>query len=237
MEKVVLPFMGTHVANLALNRQIGLVVLLSGPQRTCGLTSISHESWLNDQLQVAGWMIQDFLDFPREDGEDFPQPWIKVPEWKVKVNESPDKAEKAQFEGVLRQITAEAQAFGAELWNPKNEEARVFLLRLVSQINECVLYTNRRLEAIKVCLRLCDLGENPNLTDFQEELLTVGPRLAQEIVDVCAMGMGMLGVSAVGYCGIKNSFSALSLFATDLHVFICGLLTEEAIRRGYTRPV
>lgn len=235
MKKGSLPFMGTHVANIALNKQVGLVLLFSDPQTTCGLTEVSQESFLNDQLQIARWMIQHFVGL--RDDEHMPEPWVEVPEWRVKLMEMPDPAELAEFEETLGQIHTEAQALGSELWNPKNEDARIFLQRLMAQINECVRFTNRRLEAIKVCARLGDLGENPDQMEFEAELLTVGPKLAQEMVEVCSMGMGMLGITALGYLGIKNSTPALRIFAMELLQLVRGLLADEAVKRGYTSPI
>ena len=237
MRKEPLPFMSTHVANFALNKQVGLVLLFSSPQETCGLTAVSEESFLNDQLQIAQWMILNFLGHWDENKDGYAkEPWCHVPEWRVKSNEMPDPVESANFEEILGQIRSEAQAFEGELWSPENGDARVFLLRLTAQINECVRYINRRLEAIKVCVRLIDLGENPNPLEFEEELLTVGPKLAQEIVDTCSMGMGMCGIVTLGYLGIKNSVPALNIFAKHLLQFVRGLITDEAIKRGYTNP-
>ncbi|MBI4280796.1 hypothetical protein HY628_01200 [Candidatus Uhrbacteria bacterium] len=229
-----MPFLGTHVANIALNKQIGLVFLLARPQETHGLTDVSHESFLNDQLQVARWMILRFME--HYDYEQMPKPWIEVPEWRVKVMEMPDPTESASFEKSLGQILGEAQALKDQLWNPKNEEARSFLLRLASQINECVRYTNRRLEAIKLCSRLGDMDENADPLEFEEELLTVGPKLAREIIENCSMGIGMRAIAAIGYLGIKNSVPALRVFAQNILKLVGELVADEAVRRGYTSP-
>lgn len=234
MKKEPLPFMGTHVANLAQNKRVGLVLLFSGPQETHGLTEVSEESFLNDQLQIARWMILHFVQ-PRDD-QRMPEPWHDVPEWRVKCNEMPDPAESASFEEALGQMRSEAQALEGELWNLENEDARTFLLRLAVQINECVRYTNRRLAAIKVCARLGNLGQNPDPFEFEEELMTVGPKLAREMAETCSMGMGMLGITAFGYLGIKNSVPALRIFAGHLLRFVRELLADEAVKRGYTSP-
>ncbi len=233
MKKEPLPFLGTHVANIALNKQVGLVLLFSGPQRTHGLTEVSEESYLNDQLQIARWMILHFMEFQSHNNETMPEPWVEVPEWHVKIMEAPDSVELAKFEEVLGQIRTEAQAFESELWNPNDKEACTFLLRLTVQINECVRFTNRRLEAIKVCARLCDLGQDPDPIEFGEELLTVGPKLAQELIEICSI-MGMVGITALGYLGIRNSVPALRVFAMKLFRLVRGLLVDEAIKRGYT---
>lgn len=234
MEKESLPFMGTHVANIALNKQVGLMLLFADPQETHGLTEVSHESLLNDQLQVARWMILHFMQSRYDERR--PEPWVEVPEWRVKLREMPDSAELAKFEETLGQIHTEAQALENELWNPENEDACTFLLRLAVQINECVCFTNRRLEAIKVCVRLSALGQNPDPMEFEAELLTVGPKLAREMKEVCSMGMGMLGIMAMGYLGIKNSMPAPRIFAMKLLQLVRGLLTDEAVKQGYTSP-
>lgn len=229
-----LPFMGTHVANLAQNKRVGLVLLFSEPQETHGLSAVSEESFLNDQLQIARWMILHFVQ-PRDD-QRMPEPWRDVPEWRVQVSEMPDPVESASLEEALGQMRNDVQALGGELWNPENEDARTFLLRLTVQINECVRYTNRRLAAIKVCVRLGDLGKNPDPIEFDEELLTVGPKLAREMVEQCSMGMGRIGVMTVGYLGIKNSVPALRIFAGHLLRFVRELLADEAVKRGYASP-
>lgn len=36
-----MPLVGTHVANIALNKDLGLTFLLSNPQTTHGLTEVS----------------------------------------------------------------------------------------------------------------------------------------------------------------------------------------------------
>lgn len=233
MARKVLPFLGTHVANIALNRQIGLIFLFSRPQETHGLTEVSHESFLNDQLQVAQWMILNFLE-PHEH-EHAPTPWVEVPEWRVQMMEMPDPAESARFEETLGQIHAEAQALAGELWNRENETARAFLLRLAVQISECVRFTNRRVTAIKVCGRLGGLGENPDQVEFEEELLTAGPTLAQELMETFGFA-GRNGIGPMGYLAIKNSTPALRIFAMKLLELVRRLLVDEAVKRGYARP-
>gem|GEM_PF-4047793 len=227
--------MGTHVANFAQNKRVGLELLFSSAQETHGLTEVSKESFLNDQLQIARWMILHFVE-PLRDQQRMPEPWRDVPEWRVQIMERPDHAELASFEEALGQMHNEAQALEGELWNPENEDARTFLLRLANQIMECVRYTNRRLAAIKVCARLSDLGKDPDPVEFEAEMMTVGPKLALEMVERCSMGMGMNGIMVVGYLGIKNSRPALRIFAGHLLLFVRELLADEAVKRGYTGP-
>jgi len=226
------PFTGTHIANIALNKQIGLIFLLAEHQETCGLTSLSHESLTNDQLQTARSMILNFLE-PEED-EKTQEPWISIPEWRVKFMEFPEPEETKCFEAVLTLIHTEAEHLGDKLWDPKNQEARAFLLRATNQINECVHYINRRLAAIKVSLNLFDLGEDADLAECEEILSGAGLKLADELKDAF-FSKSYMDLGAFGY-GMKNFHSATSIFAKNLLEFARGILTEEAIRRDYTAP-
>ena len=83
MQKNGMPILGTHAANIALNKEIALSFLTSGPQDTFGLTEYSNESYLNDKLVVATWMIQGFASLHDETEE---KPWVELPEWEI-----PDK--------------------------------------------------------------------------------------------------------------------------------------------------
>ncbi len=231
------PFVSTHVANIARNTQLGLVFLQSGPQRTSGLTEVSEESFLNDQLQIARWMILHFLNTHPDDVT--PDPWIKIPKWQVKINEFPAPDELESYKALMKQLHSQLESLDNPIWDARYEQAKTFLLRLTAQLNECIAFTNDRIAVIKmahdlgtVVLEKEDYPEK--LADCQDIIMRLGLKLGQQVIEACSMGLGMRGVATMGYLGVKNSTPAVRLFSYDLLDFARELITETAIERGYT---
>lgn len=154
MPKSFLPFTGTHVANLALNKAIGLVFLQSGPQRTDGLSSISEESFRTDQLQIAAWMIQSFMG---PDNIRFGEPWRRFESFDLKaaINHPMlvDSEQLCMCDEMLRVANKEVEALGDRLWDTNHQPSNEFQQRLLTQIEECVAYTKERIELIQNCSR------------------------------------------------------------------------------------
>ena len=133
---------------------------------------------------------------------------------------------------MINGIKQTSQRFGKNLWNPHNKDARKFLRKVIAQIDQFVLYTNRRVLCAQICSQLPDPEES--FEDFESILYSGGPELAQEIMDI------FLGqddpknlTGANGYMLITNEESIPKKFAPTLLEIIRSLLFDEALRRGY----
>jgi hypothetical protein len=158
---VKLPFLTTHVANIALNKQLGLVFLMQNPQTTCGLTEVSEESLRADQLAVAAWMMKAFAPFSKTlDDAKVHQPWMQFRPFTggLEAMMHVDHGAIQSHREVVEQIDAQRLALGDKLWHPENEDGWDFRGRVVAQIDECVAYTAGRVDAIKECAVSGDMG-------------------------------------------------------------------------------
>ncbi|MDD5725879.1 MAG: hypothetical protein PHC53_00500 [Patescibacteria group bacterium] len=224
-----LPFIGSHVANYALNKQVGLVLLLAEPQDTHGMTTLSCESFRNDQLQIARWMIINFLGADEEERK--VKPWIEMPEWHAEISNQVSPVEKANYERIRDEIRKDAKAMRDAMWI--DPLMRRFLLRLAAQIQECVAYTNRRVEAVKLCGSLATIKEDH---DFEIAFRSRNSDLLEEVMR--SYGNLLPGKAGLGlaYLGIKNSITAAMCFAIDLLGIVRQILPKEAAERGYAKP-
>jgi len=230
MKNAPLPFIGSHVANYALNKRVGLVILLAEPQDTHGMTTLSHESFRNDQLQIARCMILNFLGANEEDCK--VKPWIEIPEWHAEISNKVSPVEMASYERIRDEIQKDAKAMGDAIW--MDPLMRRFLLRLAAQIQECVAYSNRRTETIKLCCQLANIKED---AAFAEAFGFQSTVLLQEILDATAiMGMDAKAGMCLAYLSIKNSITAAMCFAIDLLGVVRQILPKEAVSRGYAKP-
>lgn len=228
------PFVGSHVANYALNKEVGLILLHSKPQVTPGYTSVSEESLLIDQLQIAICMLSVFLDGEDEESESM-KPWIAVPEWRPNAHErKTDPLETAKYGSAFDEIQSKAQALGEGLWS-NSPEARNFLIKLSLQLHECLRYLNRRVEAVKLCARV--MGYPRDSHEAALEMVSRGPELARELdQSYSSLGPGLIGIS-MAYLAIKSGKPALRYFAENLLKLAREVLTSEAVRRGYVQPI
>ncbi len=239
MNKKPLPFLTTHVANIALNLDYCLYFLYSKPAKISNFESVSEESLINDQLNVSGYLIKHFLGLFLG-GEPTREPWIEIPRWKASkiISDTSEKGrkkikkEEESFLFMIDEIKKTSQRFGKNIWNPHNKDARKFLRKVIAQINQFVLYTNRRVLCAKICSQLPDPEDG--FEDFESVLHSGGPELAQEIMDI------FLGqddpknlTGANGYMLIANEESTPRKFAPILLNTARSLLLDEALRRGY----
>ncbi len=221
MKKYFQPILTTHVANIALNKAIALPFLLSQPQNTHGLTDYSGESYTNDKLQVALWMIYEFMG---SDENPPVKPWVELPEWEMPMGAMDGAETMTEFEPLLKVIKKEAKDAG-DLWDKKNQKGISFLSKIVAQVHECVWYTNQRLTAILVCHKMGPAGENN-----PEAIFDGGPALADKIM---SNPMAMIG----GYLMVKNEFNSKKILAKGLLNIILSFLVDKAIQEGYTTLV
>ncbi len=215
-----LPLLRTHVANIALNKNIALLFLLSDAQETHGLTEYSNESYINDKLLVAVWMIENFTRF----NEKSQKPWVELPEWEVPNSSADGVKNMTEFDGIIEKIKQEAQDL-ENIWDPKNVKAVTFLEKIVAQARECIWYTNQRLTAIQVLSKAGPMGE-----DDPEAIMSAGPKLAAKLL---ANPMMML----VGYLAVKNEFSGKRILASRLLGIILEFLVNKAVEEGYAKPI
>lgn len=236
MGKKPLPFLTTHVANIALNLDYCLYFLYSKPAKIPNFESVSEESFTNDQLNISGYLIKHFLGLFLG-GKPTQEPWVKIQRWSPKrmAHTKSDKKRKKEEESFLLMIDSiqkTSQRFGKKLWDPHNKEARKFLRRLVTQINQFVSYTNRRVLCAQICSQLPDPEDS--IEDFQSVLYSSGPKLAQEIMEIFLGQDDSKNLTGPnGYVLIANEASIPRKFAPALLDITRSLLLDEALRRGY----
>jgi len=233
------PFLMTHVANIALNKQIGLVFLMQNAQETSGLSDVSRESLNCDQLFVGSWMINSFAPYSQrseDSSEGNSQPWEEFEPFDIasgmECRTSVDSIEMERLIRVINAIDAERVALGDKLWDEAHEPAVSFLKKLVVQVDECVAYTTRRVEAIKLCA-----GMDPNDPEsFVECLTSCGEEMGMDIMQGFG-GMGMHAMGAAGYLMIKNVITPPMIFCQRLLGVIRAVVEERAVEEGYASPI
>lgn len=233
MKRSPLPFMGTHIANIALSPQLGLIFLFATPQRTHGLTEVSHETMLNDQLQVARWMIMNFLKGHIDLDESAYEPWAKIRDYEPVMAESPDPQDVERYNEICSSAMEQIMDLGDQLWNREDDGAVEFLTRLVGQIEQIVNFTNQRVDIIKC---LAHLRPDDPIVMIEDQLMRLGYKRAKQIGSTFR-GFGRYsGIVTIGYVAVKNGRNAERLFAHQLLEIARQVLSPEAIKRGYAKP-
>ncbi|MCF6277067.1 MAG: hypothetical protein L3J07_04515 [Candidatus Magasanikbacteria bacterium] len=239
-----LPFLKTHVANIAQNPDLGLVFLYSEPEKTNGLTSVSHESFTNDQLQIAKHMIQHFAEITRDDLKtEFPKPWVEIPEWKparltdwdIKKIESDIVKIKAMMQSIERLTIDKTDPEFKLFWELARQdgECKRICKKIIRQIDEFVLFANRRILGVQVCCNIINLPKDSE--EFESALHSGGLELANDIIKAFSFDekMDILDAGLFGYGGIKNEDSAPREVAPEFVKLLRSLLLHESIRHGY----
>lgn len=203
-----LPFLTTHVANIALNKQLGLVFLTSEAQRTCGLTEVSHESLMCDQIQVGTWMIDAFL--PPLKSEAGLESWLELEPYNARDpfdmdTMLPDQVALGKGKEVIESIRIEMERLGNAIWDIDRIESLAFLRKLIIQGEECISYTVQRTILIK---KLVDLHSANDQT---------------------LMG----ATSALGYLAVKNAVTAPMIFSREFLKILRCVVTKKAVAEGY----
>lgn len=219
MEQHDLPILRTHVANIALNKEIALHFLLSNPQETHGLTEYSSESYINDKLLVAVWMIQQFVNFDEEDEE----PWVRLPEWEIPDSSMSGFKTAEEFDEIIAKIQKESKSF-VNLWDKENTKTITFLKKIVAQASECICYTNQRLTAIQILYKIGPMGQGD-----PDTLMSAGFKMAEKL---SSNPMIML----MGYLVVKNEMNSKRILAAHLLKIILEFLVDKAVQEGYTKP-
>lgn len=232
----VLPFLTTHIANIALNKQIGLVFLLEDAQNTCGFSDVSEESLVSDQLHVGAWMIASFgrrtaLSVSEEQVE----PWTAFKPFDMDdvtdhVNIDKDGLKNAA--DLVEQIDAERMALGDQLWNLENGPSLKFLQRVVAQVQECVAYTATRVDAIKVCSQVDPSSPEALFESLTSHGTDLGLRLLSKF-----SGLGLGCVGAMGYLRIKHTITPPMVFTRRFVEVVRRVVEDKAISEGYIKPL
>lgn len=218
-------FLSTHVANLALNPRIGLIFIFQEPQETHGLTSISHESLVADQLAVGAWMLLQLLENDPEGGTHKSaqfKPWINLPAYIPIRDEKSVPAKTKTYEDVLTCIREQMAALGNDLWDPENADARTFLFRLTEQAYACARYIAERTFILKAC---------SVLPDDPEKLLRRLSPLDPEIVQAFIENFGL--ESGLGYLNIKHGSPSEIKFVYGFLEILRTAVKDEAVKHGY----
>ena len=159
------------------------------------------------------------------------EPWLSIAPFEVTAIPL-DHAELKQAEGIAEQIRAEADELGDELWNLDNPDSRAFMQRLADQICECVNYTNARMEAIVFCVKVANLGEDPDPSQYMDTLTSGNPQMVMQLTSIFGTGPAL----SMGYMILKNSIPGPRVLASRLVHMLRELMTPEAILRGYREP-
>ena len=234
-----LPFLTTHLANVALNKQIGLVFLMQDAQETCGLTSVSEESLVSDQLNVGAWMINFFMHHKVAVGNisDTATPWMEFEPFDISRGvQSLMNFDREEMKGcmeMVKQIDAERAKIDDQLWNPEHEDAQGFLKKIVAQIHECVAYAAKRVEAIKLCAEM----DPDDPAAMVESLVSRGPEMGMDLLAGFGGLLGGAGIGPLGYLTIKNAIAPPITFSRRFLDVVRCVVETKAVQEGYTKPL
>lgn len=237
IKRAPLPFLTTHLANVALNKQIGLVFVSQEAQETCGLNEVSHESLVSDQLHVGSWMIKSFLPYAvANDEEASPvDVWMEFEPFDLTCGieglMNIDKTGIERCKEVAEQIEAERAAFGDQLWKLDHQPSVNFLRKIVAQVEECIAYTAKRVEAIKMCAQMDTSSPDAML----RSLMSRGPEMGADLLSGFGGMLGAVGVGPLGYLGIKNMITPPMVFSRRFIAVVRRVVEVKAIEEGYTR--
>lgn len=233
----VLPFLTTHVANVALNKFIGLIFLQSGPQETHGLTVVSGESLANDRIQVAAWMIEHFMGCADADKalQDSVRPWMTLEEYEPRKGFFSEAGAETheRVEEIATQIAQELDGLKDDnIWDSTNLKARALLFKILKQTEECIRYTNDRVAMIQVVADLSDFAESRDTIGMMNHLVSRGSSIAERLGKLIEQE-GMLGIMTA-YLRIKNDITPGISLSYHFGRLLVDFITPHAIQRGYT---
>lgn len=235
MRTPVLPFLSTHVANIAQNKQLGLVFLMQRAQETFGLSSVSQESLVSDQLQVGAWMIQRFIS--PSDGKCRVDAWAEFEPFSL-YNTTIENMRHRNVQEITRMmklvqaIDDERVALGEQLWVDEHAPSAMFLQKVIVQTQECVAYTEKRVDAIKVSLEV----DSSSPEAMFESLMTRGTETGMGLLS--RFGSSVIGVAGIGpmaYLAIKNMITPPMIFGQHFLDVVRQVVEKKAIEAGYTR--
>ena len=232
-----LPLLTTHLANVALNKQIGLVFLQQEAQNTHGLTSLSEESLVSDQLHVGSWMIKSFLPYAVVNDKKAPpvDAWMGFEPFDLScgledlLNIDTEGIEHCK--GVVKQIEAEHTALSDQLWSFDHPPSINVLRKIMAQVKECVVYTATRIEAIKVCAQM----DTSSPEAMMRSLTSRGPQMGSDLLAGFGGMLGIAGIGPLGYLGIKNMITPPMVFSQMFLKVVRRVVEGKAIQEGYTR--
>jgi len=138
----VFPSLSTHVANIALNKDIGLYFLLAEEQDIQGGATLSGETLLGDQLLVASAMLEAFLDNYISEKAN---PFVDMG-WNPKdCLGLPNEAQLEKFKGILDDMRMGIDFFCWEFWSKSySANSRSYLESLTLQADACAAYMRQR---------------------------------------------------------------------------------------------
>lgn len=230
-----LPFLTTHVANLALNKKIGLIFLQDGPQETHGLTTISEESLANDQLQVAAWMIQHFMGWQESDQSlsATAQPWAELDEYDPSTPPLDfDAVGIKHMEDIANQITSELDGIMGDPWDHTNIAARRLLFRVLRQTEECVRYNNDRIAIVQLSADLDKVHDKGGQVDLFEHIMSGGPSIGRRMAKLIERE-GIVGI-LTAYLRTKNAVTPGMILGRYLKNAVVKFIEPHATGHGYT---
>lgn len=229
-----LPFLGTHIANLALNPALGLRFLEANTQITCGLTGLSGMTMLLDKLQIARWMLLSFLvdREPEHLGhghEEGHESWIQiepfVPKMAMAMPVGAMNYPDSNFERAMTQLEGDLKELDkATMWT--DDEARQTLLRLCRQLRECIDYFTELVTYARIGYQVP--SDPSDVLGMAEAMMSVSMRHAAVLGDAFPH-------PAMAYLMLKDAITVERIFATHLLKAAMDVIVPKAVEEGYER--